>query len=215
MAKRSLSAQLDTLVDAILAHPGGPLPQEPSSLTPLVRIATDLRDLPREGFRVWLKVELERRGSMTSAPTPVPPGFHTATPFLIVKDANGAIDFYKRAFGAIETARDADASGRIMYAEVQIGDSRIMMGEHKEVGGLAPEAFPPVSIYLYVEDVDSLFNQAVAAGAKVLYPVGDKFYGNREGGVSDPFGIVWWVATRKEEVSPEELRKRAPKREEY
>ncbi len=152
---------------------------------------------------------------MTSKVTPVPQGFHTATPFLIVKDGAGAIDFYKRAFGARETARETNPQGKIMYAEVQIGDSRIMMGEHQEVAAPAPPAFPHVSVYLYVDNVDALFDQAVAAGAKVLFPVRDQFYGNREGGLADPFGVVWWIATRKEEVSPEEIRKRTVKRDEH
>ena len=212
MAKRSLSVELDELVEAVLARREAASPPAASRLAPMVRIAAGLRDLPRQGFRARLKAELQRRGPMTSKVTPVPEGFHTATPFLIVPDGAAAIDFYKRAFGAIETARHTDPGGKIMYAEVQIGDSRIMMGEHKEVGAVTPEALPPVSIYLYVEDVDALFDRAAAAGAKVLYPVRNQFYGNREGGLADPFGIVWWIATRNEVLSPEELRKRAPER---
>jgi PhnB protein len=149
---------------------------------------------------------------MTSRVKPIPEGYHTATPYLIVRDAARAIEFYKKAFGAKELMRMADPSGKIGHAEIKIGDSPIMLAD--EVPGMgyrSPESFggSPVSILLYVEDVDAVFNQAVAAGAKVQRPVADQFYGDRTGGVTDPFGHVWYVATHKEDVSPEEMRKRA------
>ena len=149
---------------------------------------------------------------MTSRVKPTPEGYHTATPYLIVRDAARAIEFYKKAFGAKELMRMADPSGKIGHAEIKIGDSPIMLAD--EVPGMgyrSPESLggSPVSILLYVEDVDAVFNQAVAAGAKVQRPVADQFYGDRTGGVTDPFGHVWYVATHIEDVSPEEMRKRA------
>ena len=148
---------------------------------------------------------------MTSRVKPTPEGYHTATPYLIVRDAARAIEFYKKAFGAKELMRMAEPSGKIGHAEIKIGDSPIMLAD--EVPGMgyrSPESLggSPVSILLYVEDVDAVFNQAVAAGAKVQRPVADQFYGDRTGGVTDPFGHVWYVATHIEDVSPEEMRKR-------
>jgi len=131
---------------------------------------------------------------------------------LIIKDAARAIEFYKKAFGATELMRMAQPDGRIGHAEIRIGDSPIMLAdEFPEMGHRSPQSLggSPVSILLYVEDVDALFNQAVSAGAKVQKPVQDQFYGDRIGGVTDPFGHVWYIATHKEEVSPEEMRKRA------
>jgi len=149
---------------------------------------------------------------MTSRVKPIPEGYHTATPYLIIKDAARAIEFYKKAFGATELMRMAQPDGRIGHAEIRIGDSPIMLAdEFQEMGHRSPQSLggSPVSILLYVEDVDALFNQAVSAGAKVQKPVQDQFYGDRIGGVTDPFGHVWYIATHKEEVSPEEMRKRA------
>jgi PhnB protein len=149
---------------------------------------------------------------MTSKVKPVPEGYHTATPYLIIKDAAHAIGFYKEAFGATELARMADANGKIRHAEIKIGDSPIMLAdEFPEIGARSPESFggSPVSIYLYVEDVDAAFSQAIAAGAKELRPVADQFYGDRSGGVTDPFGYAWYIATHKEDMSPEEMEKRA------
>jgi PhnB protein len=143
---------------------------------------------------------------------PIPEGYHSATPYLIVKDAARAIEFYKRAFGATELLRMAAPGGKIGHAEIKIGDSPIMLADEvPDMGALSPESLggTPVSILLYVEDVDAVFNQAIAAGAKVQRPVKDQFYGDRTGGVTDPFGHVWYVATHKEDVSPEEMRKRA------
>lgn len=139
---------------------------------------------------------------MSDKVTPVPEGFHTATPYLIVRNGAEAIEFYQRALGAIETSRHADPDGRVRNAELRIGTSNLMLGEHQAVHPSGPETFPRLSIYLYVEDADALFAQAVAAGAKVLTAVDEKFYGNREGGIEDPYGIVWWIATRVKLWSP-------------
>ena len=149
---------------------------------------------------------------MTSRTKPIPEGYHTATPYLIVKDGARAIEFYKKAFGATELMRMADPSGKIGHAEIKIGDSPIMLADEvTEMGYRSPQSLggSPVSILLYVEDVDAVFSQAVAAGAKVQRPVKDQFYGDRIGGVTDPFGHAWYIATHKEDVSPEEMRKRA------
>jgi PhnB protein len=150
-------------------------------------------------------------GFMTNPVKPIPEGYHSATPYLIVKDAARAFEFYKRAFGATELLRMPAPGGKIGHAEIKIGDSPIMLADEvPDMGALSPETLggTPVSILLYVEDVDAVFNQAVAAGAKMQRPVKDQFYGDRTGGVTDPFGHVWYVATHKEDVSPEEMRKR-------
>jgi PhnB protein len=149
---------------------------------------------------------------MTSKPKPIPDGYHTATPYLIVKGAAEAIEFYKKAFGATELMRMPQPGGKIGHAEIKIGDSPIMLAdESPDVGARSPQSIggSPVSIMLYVEDVDRIFSQAVAAGAKVKRPVADQFYGDRTGGIEDPFGHLWYIATHKEDVSPEEMRKRA------
>lgn len=143
---------------------------------------------------------------------PIPEGYHTATPYLIVNGAANAIEFYKKAFGAKELFRMVQPDGKIGHAEIRIGDSAIMLADEvSERGYRSPQSLggSPVSIHLYVEDVDAVFNQAVAAGAKVQRPVQDQFYGDRAGGVVDPFGHVWHLSTHKEDVAPEELKKRA------
>ncbi len=132
---------------------------------------------------------------MTNNSIRAPEGFHTVTPYLIVADAARALEFYEEAFGVEVTERNTDANGRIMHAEIKIGDSMVMLGEHNEVSQQTSGRFPPVSIYLYVSDVDALAKRAISAGATEVSPVKDQDYGNREGGIKDPFGIVWWVAT--------------------
>jgi len=144
---------------------------------------------------------------------PIPDGFHTATPYMIIRDAARAIEFYKKAFGATEVYRHADAGGKIRHAQIRIGDSPFMIADEFPEFSVcrSPQSLngSPMHIYLYVEDVDAVFNQAVASGATTLMPVMDQFYGDRSGGVTDPFGHVWWIATHKEDVSPEEIQKRA------
>ena len=148
----------------------------------------------------------------TPALKPIPEGYHTATPYLIVRGAASAIEFYKKAFGATELFRMDAPGGKIGHAEIKIGNSPIMLADEvPEIGARSPQSYggSPVTILLYVEDVDAVFNQAVAAGATVQRAVADQFYGDRSGGVTDPFGHVWYIATHKEDLSPEELRKRA------
>ena len=183
------------------------LPQEPE-LQALTRLAADLRDLPRAEFKRTLKDALTRKPMATLASTspkvkPIPEGYHTATPYLIVNDAAAAIDFYKRAFGAIELFRMNQPDGRVGHAEIRIGDSHLMLAdEHPEIGARSPQHYggTPVSILLYVEDVDAIFAQAVAAGAKIDRPLADQPYGDRNGGVVDPFGHRWFVATHIRDV---------------
>ncbi len=142
---------------------------------------------------------------------PIPDGYHTVTPYLIIKDAAKAIDFYKKAFGAEEIMRFPGPDGKIAHAEVKIGDSRVMLGDECPVmQARSPQSLggTPVGLCLYVKDVDSLSQQAIAAGVKVLQPVQDQFYGDRSGTFEDPFGHKWTIATHKEDVSPEEMCKR-------
>jgi PhnB protein len=142
---------------------------------------------------------------------PVPEGYHTVTPYLIVKGAARAIEFYTRAFGATESARLEGPGERIGHAEVRIGDSMIMLAdEHPEMGIVGPETLggSPASICLYVPDVDSRFARAIDAGATVKRPLADQFYGDRSGTLTDPFGHVWTIATHQEDVSMEEMNRR-------
>jgi PhnB protein len=138
--------------------------------------------------------------------------FHTAGPYLVVTDGAKAIEFYRAAFGAVETLRLTEPDGRVAHAEVMIGDSPIMLGdEAPQYGRRAPQSFggTPVRIHLYVEDVDALAGRAIAAGAKVLRPVQDQFYGDRSGQVEDPFGHVWTISSHIEDVPVEEIERRA------
>ncbi len=149
---------------------------------------------------------------MTQQVKAIPEGYHTVTPGLTVRDGTKAIEFYKRAFGAQEIFRMNRPDGRLMHAELKIGDSIIMLGEENPQWGCqSPESLKgtPVSFYLYVPDADAAFAKAVAAGAKVQKPVGDMFWGDRQGEVSDPFGHRWSVATHKEDLTPQQIEQRA------
>lgn len=144
---------------------------------------------------------------------PIPEGYHSITPYLIIKGAAQAIEFYKKAFGAKETFRMEDPkSKKVGHAELRIGDSAIMLADEcPDMGYRSPESYggTPVSIHLYVESVDAVVEQAVRSGAKVERPVKDEFYGDRTGTLRDPFGHVWSVATHKEDISPGEMKRRA------
>ncbi len=142
---------------------------------------------------------------------PVPEGMHTVTPHLVVRGAAKAIDFYKQAFGAEELGRSATPDGRIMHAAIRVGDSVIFLAdEFTEMGGpKAPEpGKSPVTLHLYLSDVDASFDRAVRAGANVKTPVADMFWGDRYGQVTDPFGHTWSLATHKEDLSREEADRR-------
>ncbi len=148
---------------------------------------------------------------MPSPAKPIPEGYHTITPYLIINGAADAIEFYKKAFGATELFRMGGPGGRVMHAEMKIGDSPFMLAdEFPEMGYRSPKSLggTPVSLMLYVEDVDALAAQATAAGAKVMRPVQDQFYGDRSGTFVDPFGHVWTISTHKEDVSMEEMKRR-------
>jgi PhnB protein len=146
------------------------------------------------------------------ATKPIPDGYATITPYLVVKDAAAAIDFYVKAFGAIELYRLADPQGgRIGHAELLIGTSRIMLAdEYPERDFRGPQSLKgtPVSFLIYVEDADSRFNHAIALGATLQQPVKDQFYGDRSGSLLDPFGHHWTIATRIENVEPDEIKRR-------
>jgi PhnB protein len=143
---------------------------------------------------------------------PIPEGYHSVTPYLIVNGAAKAIEFYTQAFGAVEIERMQGPGGKVHHAEISIGDSRLMVAdEHPEVGALCPETVggSPVGIHLYVENVDTVVAAAVAAGARLTRPVANQFYGDRNGGITDPFGHRWHIATRHEDLTMDEIRRRA------
>jgi uncharacterized glyoxalase superfamily protein PhnB len=139
---------------------------------------------------------------------PIPDDMHAVTPHLVCKGAAAAMDFYQKAFGAVDMGRLADKQGKLMHGMVRIGDSTIMLvDENPEWGLLGPTALKgsPVTIHLYVEDVDATVKRAVAAGAKITMPVADMFWGDRYGKLEDPFGHQWSVATHIRDMTPEEV----------
>jgi PhnB protein len=142
----------------------------------------------------------------------IPAGYHSLTPYLVVNEASRAIEFYKQAFGAKETVRMGGPGGKVGHAEMKIGDSMIMLSDEMPgSGNRSPQSLggSPVSIFMYVESVDSVFDQAVKAGAKADMPPQDMFWGDRFGKLTDPFGHAWAVATHIEDVAPQEMEKRA------
>ena len=139
-----------------------------------------------------------------------PAGYHSITPALVVRDAPKAIDFYKEAFGAQEITRMPGPDGKIMHAEIKIGDSVIMLGEENpDWGALSPLSTKgsPGSLHIYVDDADAVYDKALRAGAKVRMPLEDAFWGDRYGKVTDPFGHEWGIATRIKELTPEQMQK--------
>ena len=145
---------------------------------------------------------------MTAQAEPVPQDMHTVTPHLVCDGAAAAIDFYKKAFNAVETARLQTPEGKIMHASVRIGDSNVMLvDEFPDYGSVGPKKLngSPVTLHVYVPNVDQVFEQAVAAGASVRMPVEDQFWGDRYGQVVDPFGHNWSLATHIKDMSPEEM----------
>ena len=148
---------------------------------------------------------------MPTQAKPIPQGFRSVTPYLTLSDAARALDFYKRAFGAQEVMRMDGPDGKIGHAEIKIGDSIIMLADEMPgTGGRSPQSLGGTTggVFLYVENADSIFNQAVSAGAKVEAPLGDMFWGDRYGRLRDPFGHSWSVATHKEDVAPAEMSRR-------
>ena len=151
---------------------------------------------------------------MAKATSPIPEGYHTVTPHLIFDNAAQAIDWYKKALGAEEKSRAVAPDGKIMHAELQIGNSRIMLNDAMG-GGKSAKAFggSPIALWVYVQDCDALFNRAVGAGGQVapgpMGQMGDQFWGDRSGTFTDPYGFQWTIATHKEDISREELDRRA------
>ncbi|HYO53480.1 VOC family protein [Archangium sp.] len=169
------------------------------------RIRTTTRKVAKKVAR---KVPARARAKVQ----PIPKGYHVITPSIVVRGAVEAIEFYKKAFGAKEVSRMPGPDGKILHAEIKIGDSRVMLGdEYPDMGLSSPQTVGGTasSLMIYTRDVDALFNQAVAAGAKVSMPVSDVFWGDRYGKVTDPFGHQWQLATHKENVPPKEMARRA------
>src|SRR5436309_1365807 len=193
MANVILIEQLDRAVEAIIANPDAPIPSVDASVAALLRVAAELRELPRTDFKARLKADLERRASMTkTAVKPIREGFHTITPYLIVQGAAELIDFVKQAFGAEELYRGTGTAGGI-HAEVKIGDSIVMIG-----GGAALQRpSTPTGIHLYVKDADAVYERALQAGATSMHAPVDQNYGDREASVKDQSGNHWYIATHK------------------
>jgi uncharacterized glyoxalase superfamily protein PhnB len=147
---------------------------------------------------------------MADAVKPVPDGLHTITPQLVLDNAAQTLDWYKKALGAEEISRSAGPDGKIMHAEIKIGDSRFYANDAM-MGSKGPQALggSPASFWLYVADSDALFQRAVGAGAKVQMEMADQFWGDRAGSIADPAGYTWWIATRKEDLAHSEIQRRA------
>jgi PhnB protein len=219
MPKRSLNPgndntkkieQLNKAVETMLARTDGTVPKVEAGIEPLLRIAADLHDLPRESFKARLKSELEGRKSMATVAEPIATTHTIASPRLTFKNAARAIEFYQNAFGAKETFR-FEIGGHIAHAEMMIGESVIKLAEEWPEGGrFSAETLgnSPISLVISVGDVDSFAERAVAAGAKVIRPLKDQFYGHRDVTFVDPFGYNWTAVTVKEEMSVEEMHRR-------
>lgn len=205
MAKDSQFEQLDRLVAAVLARPAAALPGAKGEVKSLAKIADALRGLPREEFRANLKAELERSAVMSSQTVRIPqgpasrtvpfkrPGFRTITPYILVPGASQFIDFLKAAFGAEERGRVPLPDGKIMHAEVKLGDSMIELSDGNDQ--YAPS---PVTIHLTVPDPEVAHRKAVNAGALSLYEPAMQFFGEYEGGLRDPFGNEWYITPQSE-----------------
>jgi len=151
---------------------------------------------------------------MSKPANPIPPGFHSLTTHLVVDGAAAYVDFLKRAFNAVEISRSPGPGGKLMHAQIRIGDSLLMFADDfGQDCGMPPMAQGrmPFHLHLYVPDADAVWNQAVAAGCEVTMPIGDQFWGDRYGHVRDPFGFNWAIGTRKEELTPEQMQERAAK----
>ncbi len=211
LPNRNLIDQLDQAVTQLLATPVVTVQSADPELLPLLHIAAQLRQLPREDFKVHLKSDLERKTYMATVAEPVAAIERSAIPYLSLKDASAAIEFYKKAFDAKEVMRFVDDQGKIGHAEISVGNSSVFLAdEYPDYGFLGPESLggSPVKMHLHVEDADAVAKQAISVGAKLVRPVEDQFYGDRSGQVADPFGYTWIVSMRKEVVSLEEMHRR-------
>jgi PhnB protein len=204
--------QLNRAVDVLLARADGRPAKVDASIEPLVRVAAELRGLPREEFKTRLKSELLKgRKTMSTVAEPVAAVHTVATPRLTFKSVAQAIEFYKKTLGARETFRFEIEGMGIPHAEIMIGDSMIMLADEWPDGGrFSAETWghSPVNLSVRVDDVDSFVAAAVAGGMKALGPIHDEFYGYREGDVLDPFGYSWHIFTVKEEMSVDEMHRR-------
>lgn len=215
MPKRSLPnkvmiEQLDQAVTQLLTAPKARLHTEDPELLPLLRIAAELRQLPREDFKARLKSDLQRKKSMATMTETAAAVRIVASPRMTFRDVAEAIEFYQNAFGAKETFRFEVGKG-IAHAEILIGDSVVMLAEEWPEGGrYSPETTgnSPVAMTIQVPDVDAFAERAIAAGAKLQRPIADQFYGRRDANLLDPFGYPWSVFTVKEEMSVDEMHRR-------
>lgn len=160
--------------------------------------------------RLGVKEEPSWSAVFSEKPKPIPEGYHSITPYLIVDGAVGALEYYKKAFGATELFR-MEHQGKIGHAEMKIGDSPFMLAdEYPEMGYRGPKSLggSPIGLVIYVEDCDTIYKQAIEGGGTEINPLQDQFYGDRSGTLTDPFGHIWIVATHKEDVTPEELKQR-------
>ncbi len=215
MAKRSLNQQLNDALDEILANPNAFASSADPEVSALLSIAGDLRHLPTQEFRERLKASLLRAAKSSQKGEEI---MTTAVqqkvivqPYLSVRNASAALDFYKNAFGAEEIMRLEDPDGRIGHAQIRIGDAEIMLAdEYPEYGVVGPQTLggSGVTIHLEVENADAFVDRAAAAGAKIVRPVNDEFYGERSGRIQDPFGHNWSISQPLEELSAEEVQRR-------
>jgi PhnB protein len=218
MAKQSASEQLDKVVQTLLGPADAPLSRDGAahpfdpSFAPVIEVIADLKSLPRADFKTRLKANLERRAVMATAAAREVSEFRaSATPYLSIKGAAAAIEFYKKAFGAEEVMRLMQSDGRIGHAEISIAGARIMLAdEFPEIGFRSPESLggSPILISLGVEDVDAMAQRAISAGATVVRSVANQFYGTRSGQFRDPFGYTWVISTATETLSPDEMQRR-------
>ena len=206
MAERTLAERLDEAIDAILAGRAEGLALADPELATMLMTATDLHELPDPAFKATLKRELvpnAQKETTMMTTTDLRPGFHTVTPYLMVRPAAEMIDFLREAFDAEELSRAADESGQIMHAELRIGNARFELSDGSDEFPPFPSAF-----HVYLEDADRVYARAIAAGATSLEEPVDQPYGDREAGFADRFGNHWFVATHREDVSEEEMMRR-------
>src|SRR6476659_5136222 len=198
MAERSIFDQLDDAVSAILSGRERDSAAVDPSVVELAAVAQQLRGLPRDEFKKYLKDTLVRSNDMSSPVMKPEPALPSLSVSLCFKNAAGAIEYYKEAFGATELMRLAEPSGKIGHAELKIGEAMFMIAdEYPDYGAISAETLggSPIKLHLYVADVDQFAERAVAEGATLARPVADQFYGDRTGQLKDPFGYSWVVAT--------------------
>ena len=228
MAKGKLIEQLDDAVEALVAKPNAPVPASDPRLAAILRIAGELRDLPRADFKHRLKAELAAQSREIesaaappphpeSEPAPAPAVSRSIMPFLYIAGAASAVEFYKSVFGASVLMREDEPSGIVSHAMLKMGDTTVMLSDptsadvqRNDTHGLSrtPRSYggSPVHLYIYVADVDQVFERAIQAGAKVIDVVEDRDWGDRCGGIEDPYGHVWWVGTPIKDLPPKNLK---------